>query len=224
MEFSLFDLSKCLGVAPKTIERWVRQGKLPVSQKGAIYWFREKDLEKWASTHHISLNFSDKTSPEKDRDAVVTLANAVRNGGVYTDIQGKDVKGVLTAAVEKISDIPDAFKADLLDRLMDREQALSTGIGNGMAIPHPREQLSYLARPMVSICFLADPVDYKGLDRHPVSILFLLLCPALNQHLQLLSVLSFCLRDDGFTRFLHSRPTPDQLIERIEDLQKKNPI
>jgi len=143
---------------------------------------------------------------------------------VFIDIQGKDVNSVLKACLAKISRIPDDFKTELLDRLIEREKALSTGIGNMIAIPHPREQLIYLDNPMVSVCFLANPVDYKALDNQPVSILFLLLCPSLKMHLHLLSVLSFCLRDYQFLNFLKSKPDPDQLIDKIQTLQEANPL
>ncbi|MBU8850046.1 MAG: PTS sugar transporter subunit IIA, partial [Desulfobacterales bacterium] len=140
------------------------------------------------------------------------------------DIQGNDVNSVLKSAIGKITNIPDDFKTDLLDRLIEREKALSTGIGNGIAIPHPREQLGYLTEPLVSICFLENPVDYKALDNQPVSVLFFILCPELKMHLHLLSALSFCLRDNQFINFLKSRPDPIALIEKIEILQKANPI
>ncbi|WP_299977292.1 PTS sugar transporter subunit IIA [Desulfobacula sp.] len=224
MELSVFDLSKHLGVAPNTIERWLRQGKLPVSPKGANYRFQTSELEKWASKHNINLKLSNKGIPEKERESVTPLSVAVKNGGVYSDIQANDVNGVLKACLEKISDISDDFKADLFDRLVEREKALSTGIGNGIAIPHPREQLSYLTSPMVSVCFLEHPVDYKALDNQPVSTLFFLLSPTLKMHLHLLSVLSFCLRDHQFTNFLKARPDSVALVEKIETLQKANSI
>jgi len=224
MELSVFDLSKYLGVVPETIERWVRQGKLPVSQKGVNYRFHTSELQKWAGKHNIYLNLSDKRKPEKGRESIIPLSCAVENGGINFDVQGNDVKSVLEASIKRISKIPDDFKQDLLDRLVKREQALSTGIGNGIAIPHPREQLRYLHDSIVSISFLVNPVDYKALDSKPVSILFFILCPALKIHLHLLSALSFCLRNNKFQGFLNSRPDPDQLIEKIEILQKTNPI
>ncbi|WP_300459037.1 PTS sugar transporter subunit IIA [Desulfobacula sp.] len=224
MQYSVFELSKHLGVVPDTIERWVRQGKLPVSRTGKNYQFRISELKKWAATHNICLNLSDEDPAEKKRESIISLSSAVKNGGIYFDIIGDDVTSVLRACIKKMSIIHDDFKKDLFDRLVEREQALSTGIGNGIAIPHPREQLSYLNDPAVSIFFLADPVDYNALDHQPVSVLFFILCPALKMHLQLLSALSFCLRDAQFKRFLNARPDPHQLIEKIEILQTANPI
>ncbi len=224
MELSVFDLSKYLGVVPETIERWVRQGKLPVSKKGVNYRFHTSELQKWAGKHNIYLNLSDTKKPDKGRKSIIPLSVAVKNGGINFDVQGNDVNSVLEASIKRILKIPDDFKPDLLDRLVKREQALSTGIGNGIAIPHPREQLRYLHDSIVSISFLANPVDYKALDNQPVSILFFMLCPELKIHLHLLSALSFCLRNHEFITFLNSRPDPDQLIEKIEILQNKNSI
>ncbi len=222
MELSIFELSKHLGVSEDTIERWIRQGKLPVSKKGSNYRFRADELEKWAVKHNINLNLSIKVTIEKE--PLPPLSVAAQNGGIYFDIQGNNVDSVLKSCVDKISKIPDDYKTDLVDRLVKREQVISTGIGNGIAIPHPREQLSYLEIPIVSICFLANPVDYKALDNQPVSVLFLILCPELKMHLHLLSVLSFCLRDPQFIDCLKSNPNPEQLIEKIEALQKINPM
>lgn len=224
MRLSIFDLSKYLGVTQDTIERWMQQGKLPVSKVGANYSFQTSELKNWAFKHNISLNLMDKSRLRKEKESALSLSAAVQNGGIHFGIQGNDVNTVLHSSIESISKIPDNFKTNLLDRLMEREQALSTGIGNGIAIPHPREQLSYLKDPVVSICFLSNPVDYNALDNQPVSVLFLILCPALKMHLHLLSVLSFCLKNHQFINFLKTEPDPDQLIEKIEILQKANLI
>ena len=224
MKLSVSDLSKYLGVVPGTIERWVRQGKLPASREGGNYRFRTGELQKWASKNNICLNIFDKGVVEKKIESDISLYRAVENGGVYFDISGNDVPSVLKAFLEKISILPDDFKADLFDRLIEREQALSTGIGNGIAIPHPRVQLGYLKEPLVAVCFPENPVDYNALDRKPVTTLFLILCPDLKLHLHLLSSLSFCLRDKSFIQFLKSRPGQKALVEKIEDVQTLNTL
>jgi PTS system nitrogen regulatory IIA component len=224
MTLSVFDLSTYLGVNPDTIKRWVRQGKLPVLPKGADLRFEKKDLEKWAALHNIRLNLTDKKSAEKQNQDDVPLSQALQNGGIYFDIPGNNVVSVLESCVKKIFQVPDDFKPDLLDRLVERENAFSTGVGNGMAIPHPRQQLSYLSHPMITVNFLSHPVDYNALDGRPVSILFCILCPSLQHHLHLLSVLSFCLKDADFVAFIKSRPQLDELVEQTMVLQKANPL
>jgi PTS system nitrogen regulatory IIA component len=224
MTLSVSDLSTCLGVSTDTITRWARQGKLPVLPKRDDLRFLKKDLEKWAALHNIRLNLSDKKSGEKQNQADIGLSQALQNGGMYCDIAGNDIPTVLEACVNRIPQIPDDFKSDLLDRLAERENALSTGVGNGIALPHPRQPLSYLPHPMITVNFLANPVDYNALDGRPVSILFCILCPSLQYHLHLLSALSFCLRDTDFISFLKSQPEMDQLLEKTVILQESIPL
>ena len=116
MELSVFDLSKSLSVSPNTIERWLRQGKLPVFKKGANYRFHTSELEQWASKHNISLNLMDKDALEKEKESIIPLSDAVKNGGVYFDIQANDVNSILKACLEKISGISDDFKKYLFER------------------------------------------------------------------------------------------------------------
>jgi len=223
MELSISDLSRYLGVTLDTIERWVRQGKLPVSGKFPDYRFRKTDLEKWAAIHNIRLNIPGRESIAKKNEADILLSQAVQNGGIHFDIPGDEVKAVIQSSIDRLFNIPDDFKTDLVDRLIEREKALSTGIGNGIAIPHPREPLNYLNEPLVAICFLSNPVKYQAIDHQPVSVLFLILCPSLKLHLNLLSTLSFCLRNTQFVDFLKSKPEPGLLMDRIEKLQASCP-
>lgn len=215
MELSATDLSHCLGVTPDTVSRWHKQGKLPVSRKGAGYVFIKKDMERWARKNNITLDFVRSGEEKKKETGMISLVQAVQAAGVHYDIQGRDVETVFASAVSRMAFIPDAHKQDLLSRLLEREAALSTGIGNGIAIPHPRVQADYISAPAVFVGYLAEPLDYRALDNRPVSILFFLLCPDLKVHLHLLSVLSFCLRNDRFVDFLKSRPDQDLMIEKI---------
>lgn len=218
MELSIFDLSKHLGVTTGTIDRWLRQGKLPVSRTGAKIKFQARELKSWADKHNLVLNLDQKPGGEKKQNDTVSLSQAVKNGGIYTGIQGTDTNTVLKNSVDAIEQIPTEAKQDLYRRLIEREEALSTGIGNGIAIPHPREQVESIQEPMVSVCFPEVPVDYHALDNKPVFVLFILLCPQLKYHLKLLSNLSFCLKNSDFINMLHSQPHLDELRAKIEQI------
>lgn len=224
MEVSIIELSEHLGVSPDTVDRWVRQGKLPVTRKGSRFLFRTRELQRWASNNNIRLEMPKKNIPSKKENKTITLAQAIENGGVFNKVAGHDVESVLSTSVKKLQIIPENKKENLLSQLIERESALSTGIGNGFAVPHPRQQQDYLESPLVAVFFLEEPVDYKALDNQLVSILFMILCPDLKMHLQLLSGISFCLKDAGFNSFLKTCPEQETLIEHIRLLEDKNPI
>ncbi|MGD9826695.1 PTS sugar transporter subunit IIA [Desulfobacter sp.] len=219
MEILISELCKSLGVSRTTIERWIRQGKLPVSQKGSTYGFHARDLKNWAAKNHISLTLEPRPDQGSETEDEVSLSTALETGGVYHNIDtGPDVPSVINACVERIKAVPDDFKPDLVQQLVTREEALSTGVGGGIAIPHPRTPLGYLEQPMVAACFLKTPVDYHALDNQPVSALFFILFPELKFHLHLLSSLSFCLRNRRFSEFLKTCPEQSELIEEIDAL------
>ncbi len=85
MELSVFGLSNHFDVAPRTIELWLMQGKLLISPKNSNYQFRTNELEHWASKHNISLNLSDKSRPQKERESITPLSIAVQNGEIHFD-------------------------------------------------------------------------------------------------------------------------------------------
>ena len=224
MKLSIDELSKYLGVAPRTIQRWFKEGKLPLMRKGSEYQFRKSDIEKWARRHHIKLNLPDEKEAVQGQETKISLSSALSSGGIYNNISGHDLNSVFNACIEKVSGIPDDFRQDLIDRLLERESAHSTGIGNGIALPHPREPLAYLNDPMICACFLEKALDFGAIDNKPVSVLFFLLSPSLAIHLNLLSGLSYCLRDKSFFELIMTVPEPDILIERIEKIQDENPL
>ena len=221
MELSLDDISKYLGVALNTVQRWVRQGKMPIQRKGANYTFRKQDLQKWASNNNLVLSFNKEATPEVQETPLPSLSDAIKNGGIYYNVSGDNVDSALRAALNGIHNIPLDLKDELIAKLMERENILSTGVGNGIAIPHPRVQSDQLENSMLSICFLENPIEYNAIDNKPVSVLFILLCQSLEIHLHILSTISFCLRNNEFVAFLKTAPDHEAIFERIETFQNE---
>ncbi len=85
---------------------------------------------------------------------------------------------------------PDLNKNKVLDALLAREKLGSTGLGNGIAIPHSR--MPNLDNIYVSILKLEEGIDYEASDELPVTFLFSLIVPedANDEHLQLLAGLA----------------------------------
>ena len=72
---------------------------------------------------------------------------------------------------------------EILGVIVRREALGSTGVGDGIAIPHAR--LDRLSRPAGALAVLAQPLDFDAIDGRPVDIVFLLLLPAVSQGEQL---------------------------------------
>jgi PTS system nitrogen regulatory IIA component len=102
-------------------------------------------------------------------------------------------------------------RANVQERIEERESLGSTGFGRGVAIPHAR--LDGLARPVAAFLRLEEPVDFDSADGMPVDCVFGLLSPeqAGAVHLQALAAISRLMRDDRMHQRLSSAPDADAL-------------
>lgn len=220
MKLTVTQVACALDLPKGKIERWIRQGRIPLARRDNICTFDRQTLQRWASQHGLSFNSESRRDEECPRPNAISLAAALDKGGVYYDVGGTGPAEVFATLVDQMACIPGKDKALLVEKLEEREALASTGIGKGIAIPHPRDPESLgLPTPAVAACFLSTPVDFQALDGRPVSILFVLLSPAVSVHLQLLSRLSFCLRQEAFVAFLQKRPAPDALMTRLGQME-----
>lgn len=86
--------------------------------------------------------------------------------------------------------IPESSADDIYTRFLSRERMGSTGIGEGIAIPHCR--LKQCNETFTVLMHLAEPIDFDAIDKEPVDLIFALVVPeeATDEHLQTLSMLA----------------------------------
>jgi PTS system nitrogen regulatory IIA component len=220
MKLNIEQIASALDLPQGKIERWIRQGHIPLVRRGNICTFDRQALVQWADQHNLSFNPDGEKRQERVVSEDTRLTTALGNGGVLYDLKGTHTEEVFQAVVDRLTIIPTSEKPRLVQKLIEREALTSTGIGNGIAIPHPREPESLeLSNPALAACFLSTPIDFQALDGRPVSILFILLSPTIRTHLQLLSRMSFCLRQEAFVTFLHQPPNATALISRLGKME-----
>jgi PTS system nitrogen regulatory IIA component len=217
MKLSMKTVAGALDLPVSTLERWIRQGRIPVQRSGAEVVFSPAALEKWATTHNLSFTLSDNQANVIALPAPIdSLVSAMQRGNVHHRLGGGDPDEVLQTAVDRIAFLSTDSRKELFGKLIERERLASTGIGNGIAIPHPREPLSHPpAEPFITTCFLEQPIKFNAIDDHPVFVLFLLISPTVKLHLHMLSRLSYCIRDRSFVDFLTTHPDAEALFSRI---------
>ncbi len=223
MEIDITDLAKRLGLPTGTLDRWIRQGRIPVLRVNDRCIFKASALEQWADRHNLlfSIRPEKEAGPSRDKSDPESLLQVMKRGGVFYQISASDADEAISAAVQQIPDLSDAERTALLNSLREREEMASTGIGNGVAIPHPRTPFDGSNElPRIFTCFLEKPVDFSAVDDLPVFVLFVMLSPTVKIHLHLLSRLSYCVRDPKFVAFLGEQPDPAALFSRIEEIEQ----
>ncbi len=118
---------------------------------------------------------------------------------------------VLSRIAEMFSEVHGLDRADILERLEEREALGSTGFGRAVAIPHCRS--SEVKRPTVVLLRLEQPVDFAAADAMPVSLIFGLVSPedAGATHLHALATISRLMRDDAILDAVLEAPDADAL-------------
>jgi len=122
---------------------------------------------------------------------VLRLADYLRDDLVIFDLP-QLAKGELmrSLAAEVAARLPNVDEALLLERLNEREEQQSTGIGHGLALPHA--MLPGLERTIVVVGRAGSGLDFAALDAQPVDLFFLLLSPpeGTRDHLRVLARLA----------------------------------
>lgn len=219
MQLRLEEAARALQVDEKTVLRWVRHDRLPAEQIRGDYQINRVDLLEWATERGIKVNPSlFELEDRDDLSPLPLLSQALEAGGIHCDVPGTDVPSVLQRVVELL-DLPDELDPEfVLQVLLAREAMGTTAVGDGIAIPHVRNPLLLrLPVPKVSLCFLAQPVDFGALDGKPVQILFTITSPTVRVHLHLLSKLAYALRDQ---RLRETLQLPCQSAEILAALRR----
>ena len=133
------------------------------------------------------------------------------NAAPKTKSEALDMAVELMAKSGKIDDI-ESYRA----KVYAREEESTTGVGEGIAIPHGK--CSAVNAPGLAAMIIKDGVDFESLDDEPVKVLFLIAAPDTkdNVHLDVLSKLSVLLMDENFVAKLMKAGSPEEFIEIID--------
>ncbi len=126
-------------------------------------------------------------------------------------------KRLLEVLGEYLADgLPSVTPREIFDRLLERERLGSTGLGQGIALPHAR--VPKAERAIGAFVSLESGIDFDAVDGQPVDLAFALLVPetATEEHLQLLAKLATMFSDEKLRERLRQAANPDQLLQVIQ--------
>ena len=220
MQLVVKDVARLFKVSEKTVYRWIDQGILPAYRINDQYRFNRAELLEWATSRRMNVSPDIFAEPESSATPLPSLVEALQAGGIFYRIGGTEKESVLRAVVETLRLPEEVDRGFLLRVLLARETLESTGIGDGIAIPHVRNPVVlHVARPLITLCFLEHAVEFGALDGKPVSIVFSLISPTVRAHLRLLSRLSFALQDPRFKAVLQRQSARDEIFAEAHRIE-----
>jgi len=145
------------------------------------------------------------------------IADLITPDSVIANLRASSKKQALQDLAQRASKIIEQHERAIFDVLLERERLGTTGVGNGIAIPHGK--LPNLDRLHGLFARLERPVEFDSIDEQPVDLIFLLLAPesAGADHLKALAQVSRLLRDKGTCEKLRGTDSAEALYALLTD-------
>ena len=149
------------------------------------------------------------------------ILDALPREAIIVDLKAIDKKGVLEELVVPIAQIAGIDREELVKVLMERERLGSTGIGEGIGIPHGK--IRGLESLILGFGRSQKGVDFDSMDGMPAHIFFLLITPenSTGLHLKLLARISRILKNDPFKEKLLHATSRDEIYSIIKEEEEE---
>lgn len=149
------------------------------------------------------------------------LAELLERGGVHYRIPGNSPGEVLAALIGSLKNLPSVSAEELLRACLEREALMSTGIGGGIALPHPRNPMADDSGSQITaLGFPEHPVNWNAPDGKPVDAFFFIVSASAQLHLHTLSRVNFFCQDAAFLNLLKNRASREAIITYIKETEQ----
>jgi PTS system nitrogen regulatory IIA component len=148
------------------------------------------------------------------------LTNLLTPECIIANLKATSKKQALQEMSKRISEVTGENERDIFDVIIEREKLGSTGVGDGIAIPHGK--LATLQKLYGLFARLERPINFDSIDERPVDLIFLLLAPetAGAEHLKALACVSRFLRDKTNCDKLRGSNKPEALYALLIENEK----
>lgn len=220
MKLTVRDVAGLLQVSEKSIYRWIKQGGFPAHRVNDQYRFNRAEVLEWATANRVAVSPELLCEPDTQGSALPNLSEALESGGIFYRVEGRDKDSALQSVVNVLR-LPDEVDRDYLYRVLLAREALgSTGVGDGVAIPHVRNPIVlHVPRASITLCFLEQPIEFGAIDGKPVHTLFTLISPTVRAHLHMLSRLAFALRAPRFQEAIRTQDTRESILTAAREVE-----
>ncbi|MFB6344968.1 MAG: PTS sugar transporter subunit IIA [bacterium] len=157
-----------------------------------------------------------------EQSASVSISELLSEDVIEPDLEAESREEVFEELIGCLVDNGELESSEnALKALHDREEILSTGIGEGLAIPHAK--MEELDNFLAAFARIPDGVDFKSLDGKPAHLIFLLLSPKgeAGRHVRVLARVSRMLKNVHFRDRLLEAESADKILDLIAEADEE---
>ncbi|HEY2251185.1 MAG TPA: PTS sugar transporter subunit IIA [Planctomycetaceae bacterium] len=210
---SLNELATQLGRDQRELEKLVNRGRIPGHRVDGAWRFHPAEIRMWLEQEMRGFNTAELANLEEMQRSPQTpegspLAAVLQRETVQAPLEARTRRSVLESLVEVAGRTWQVWEpALLMTAIIEREDVMSTGFENGVAIPHPRNPLpSALGASIVAYGRTFSGIPFGAPKRALTDIFFLVLCRDSKTHLSVLARLGRLLQAPGFLDELRNAP------------------
>lgn len=223
MDLNTKDISHLLMIPEKEVQQLVKKKEIPFQSLQDNVVFNKHQIIEWALGRNLPINVSGHHKLKEYH--IDTLGNLLNKDSFHYNCQLTE-NAYIEQIVSQINFEKNVDSEIIVQLLKSRESMMSTAIGNGISLPHPRVPLMVgRNKPLINFFFANRPLDLKSIDGKPVHTLILLISQTIKQHLSLIAHLSFLLSKETFRFALENRLDCNEILDimtKIEETRNKS--
>jgi len=223
MDLNTKDISHLLMLPEKEVLQLVKKKEIPFQHLHDKVVFNKHQIIEWALGRNFPINVSGHQKFSEYN--IENLGTLLDKNSFHYNCELSETS-YIEQMISQISFEKDVDREIIVQLLKSRESMMSTAIGNGISLPHPRIPLMVgKNKPLINFFFPNRPLELKSIDDKPVHTLILLISQTIKQHLSLIAHLSFLLSKETFRFALENRLKHDEIldiIKKIEDTRNKS--
>lgn len=218
MDLRIKDVAELLNISETTVRRWLSEGRIPAYKLNRQYRFSRTEIEDWLMHQKLQAakELRAKEAPISVGNRQFSLFRAINHGEVF-EISANSKQDAIAQTMKHMAERYDLDASVLTELFMDRERMMSTGLGEGVAVPHSRDFLLETHFDVVNVVYLKKAIDYDSLDGSLVDILFFIFASEDKHHLNLLAKIAHFTGKPECRGFIKDRPSKEALLEFIKD-------
>jgi PTS system nitrogen regulatory IIA component len=217
LDLTTKDIAHMMNQSEKEILQLIKKKDIPFQIVQDKVLFNKHQIIEWALSRSMPINIS--AHKKLSEYHVQTLTTLLDKKSFHYNIE-LNISSYIEQMVSNINFEKSVDREIIVQLLKNREEMMSTAIGNGISLPHPRVPLMVgKSFPLIHFFFPVQPLELKAIDGKPVHTLILLISQTIKQHLSLIAHLSFLLSNESFRSVLERRTGYQEILEMINKIE-----
>lgn len=202
----------------KEVRQLIKKKEIPFQMLHDKVVFNKHQIIEWALGRNLAINVSGHNKLSEYR--IETVSNLLDETSFHYKCELSE-STYIEQMVLRINFEKNVDSEIIIQLLKSRESMMSTAIGNGISLPHPRVPLMVgKNKPLINFFFPTKPLNLNSIDGKPVHTLILLISQTIKQHLSLIAHLSFLLSKETFRFALENRLECREILDIIKKIEE----